>query len=113
MGIFDNFVYKDGELKDNSWVKWFHWGIPDVEGKERERKRKNLEELGHCNECSVLSGCYFVKSRLPKKKAEDDGLLHPHCDCKLKGIAKPNEKNNGKLSHRKIYRLYFFGKTYR
>ena len=33
-----------------------------------------------------------MKSRLPKKKAEGDGLLHPHCDCKLNGIAKPNGK---------------------
>ena len=23
MGIFDNFIYKDGEIIDNSWVKWF------------------------------------------------------------------------------------------
>ena len=90
--IFDNFVYKGGEIIDNNWVKWFHWGVLDEEGKERERKRKNLEKLGHCKECSVLSGCYFVKSRLPKKKAEGDGLLHPYCDCKLNGIKEPNGK---------------------
>lgn len=54
--------------------------------------RLDLEQLGHCKECSVLSGCYFVKSRLSKKKAEGDGLLHPHCDCKLNGIAKSNGK---------------------
>ncbi len=92
MGTFDNFVYKDGEIVDNGWVKWFHWGVPDEEGKKRERKRKNLEKLGHCKECSVLSGCYFVKAKLPQKIADGDGLLHPHCDCKLKGIAKPNGK---------------------
>ena len=124
MVIFDNFVYKGGEIIDNNWVKWFHWGVPDEEGKERERKRKNLEKLGHCKECSVLSGCYFVKSRLPKKKAEDDGLLHSYCDCKLNGIKEPNGKitaicpiekfteyifsekhvNNGKLQ---LFRDYF------
>ena len=92
MGIFDNFVYKDGEITDNNWVKWFHWSIPDEEGKERDDARVDLEQLGHCKECSVLSGCYFVKSRLPKKKVESDGLLHPNCDCKLNGIAKPNGK---------------------
>lgn len=27
MGIFDNFVYKDGEIVDNNWVKWLHWGV--------------------------------------------------------------------------------------
>ena len=90
MGIFDNFVYKDGEIVDNNWVKWFHWGVPDEEGKEREERRNDLEALGQCKPCTVLSGCYFVKSRLPKKKAEGDGLLHPHCDCQLNGIAKPN-----------------------
>ena len=68
------------------------WGVPDEEGKEREERRNDLKTLGHCKPCTVLSGCYFVKSRLPKKNAEGDGLLHPHCDCKLSGIAKPNEK---------------------
>ena len=107
MGIFDNFVYKNGEIIDNSWVKWIHWGIPDEEGKKRERKRKNLEELGHCKECSVLSGCYFVKSRLPKKKAEGDGLLHPNCDCKLNGIAKPNGKVTASCPIEKFTRYIF------
>ena len=89
MGIFDEFTYKNGEIIDNRWVKWYHWGVPDEEGEERELKRRNWEELGHCMSCSVLSGCYFVKSKLPKKKAEGNGLLHPHCDCKLISIAKP------------------------
>ena len=57
--------------------------------KKENGREKNLEELGHCKECSVLSGCYFVKSKLPKKKAEGDGLLHPHCDCKLNGMVHP------------------------
>jgi hypothetical protein len=92
MGIFDNFVFKDGEIVDNSWVKWFHWGIPDEEGSKREKMQKRLEGLGHCSSCTVLSGCYFVKSKLPEKLADGDGLLHPHCDCKLNGIAKPNGK---------------------
>lgn len=90
MGIFDNFIYKGGEIIDNSWIKWLHWGIPDREGEQRENARVNLEAMGHCKECTVLSGCYFVKSKLPKKKTEGDGLLHPHCDCKLNEIAKPN-----------------------
>lgn len=92
MEIFDNFVYKDGKIIDKNWVKWFHWGVPDEEGEEREEARKRLEGLGHCKPCTVLSGCYFVKSRLPKKKAAGDGLLHPYCDCDLNGIIKPNGK---------------------
>jgi hypothetical protein len=31
MNIFSNIVYKDGELIDNSWIKWFHWGVTDEE----------------------------------------------------------------------------------
>lgn len=107
MGIFDNFIYKDGEIIDNNWVKWFHWGVPDEEGREREKTRNRLEGLGHCKECSVLSGCYFVKSRLPKKKAEGDGLLHPNCDCKLNGIAKPNGKVTASCPIEKFTRYIF------
>ena len=107
MGIFDNFIYKDGEIIDNNWVKWFHWGVPDEEGREREKTRNRLEGLGHCKPCTVLSGCYFVKSRLPKKKAEGDGLLHPHCDCKLNGIAKPNGKVMANCPIEKFTRYIF------
>ena len=89
MGIFNNFAYKDGEIIDNNWVKWFHWGVPDEEGREREEARKRLKGLGHCSPCTVLSWCYFVKSRLPKKKTEGDGLLHPYCDCSLKSVLNP------------------------
>ncbi len=42
MGIFDNFVYKNGEIIDNSWVKWVHWGIPDEEGKKKENGREKI-----------------------------------------------------------------------
>ena len=89
MGIFDNFIYKDGEIVDNSWVKWFHWGIPDEEGATRDKARDWLKGLGHCSPCTVLSGCYFVKSKLPEKLAEGNGLLHPNCDCSLKNISTP------------------------
>lgn len=91
MGVFDNFVYKNGKIVDNGFVKWIHWGVPDEEGKERERKRENLEELKHCKPCTALSGCYFVKSKLPNN-ATKEGLLHPHCDCKIKEIAIPREQ---------------------
>ena len=76
MGIFDNFIYKDGESIDNSWVKWFHWGVPDEEGREREKTRNRLEGLGHCKPCTVLSGCYFVKSRRYIFSNEEKYLLN-------------------------------------
>ena len=89
MGIFDEFIYKNGEIVDNRWVKWYHFGVPDKEGEERTEIRNDLEIMNHCKPCSALSGCYFVKSKLPKKKGEGDGLLHSHCDCKLISIVKP------------------------
>ena len=45
MGIFDNFIYKDGKIVDNNWVKWFHWGVPDEEGKEREEARQRKDKV--------------------------------------------------------------------
>lgn len=92
MTLFDNFVYKNGEIVDIGFVKWVHWGVSDEEGEEREEHREDWARMGHCKPCTALSGCYFVKSNLPKKKAEGDGLLHPHCDCQLENIAKPTVK---------------------
>ncbi len=109
MGIFDNFVYKDGEIVDNNWVKWFHWGVPDKEGKEREDARVDLEKLGHCRPCTVLSGCYFVKSKSPEKLAEGDGLLHPRCDCILKNIFNSIIKADCKIEK---FSRYIFSKKY-
>ncbi len=90
MGFFDNFVYNDGKIINNNWVKWFHFGVPDEEGKEREKIRNRLMALRHCKPCTALSGCYFVVSKLPKKKTEGNGLLHPYCDCNLKSVFNPN-----------------------
>lgn len=91
MGIFDDFVFKNGEIVDVGFVKWIHWGIPDEEGAEREAQRGDLEELRHCKPCTALSGCYFAKSKLPNN-ASIKGELHPHCDCQTEEIAKPYEQ---------------------
>ena len=90
--MFDNFIEKEGEIVDNSWVKWFHFAVPDNEGEEREENRDWLKGLNHCSKCTVLSGCYFIKYKLPQKKAEGKGLLHPNCDCKLLNIQKPTNQ---------------------
>ena len=68
MSLFENFVYKNGEIVDNSWVKWYHFSVPDEEGAAREKIRRQLRDMGHCMACSSLSGCFFVKSRLPKNR---------------------------------------------
>ena len=89
MSLFENFVYKNGEIVDNSWVKWYHFGVPDKEGERRNIIRAKLAELKHCEECTALSGCYFVKSLLPQNKGEGKGLLHDSCHCYLTNREKP------------------------
>ena len=64
MSLFENFVYKNGEIVDNSWVKWYHFGVPDEEGKKREVVRDRLSMMGHCKSCTVLSGCFFCKEQI-------------------------------------------------
>lgn len=71
--MFGSIVYKDGEFIDNSWIKWFHWGVPDEENGVRELIRNVLALLFHCLNCTALSGCYFAANNKPEK--------HPNCDC--------------------------------
>jgi len=85
--------------------------VPDKEGEEREKIRDRLYDLGHCKECSVLSGCYFVKHKLPKKKAEGKGLLHPNCDCKLLNIQKPTNQVIADCNIKK-FTDYIFGEKH-
>ena len=87
--MFSNFIEKDNRIVNNGWAKWIHYGVPDNEGTIREIIRTKLFIMGHCLECSVLSGCYFVKYKLPKKKVDGNGLLHPNCDCNLIDIKTP------------------------
>ena len=39
--------------------------------------------LGHCLDCTALSGCYFANNNLPTNVESSNGLLHPNCDCFL------------------------------
>ena len=59
----------------------------------------------------MLSGCYFVKNKLPKKKAEGNGLLHPNCDCKLLNIQKPTNQVIADCNITK-FTDYIFGEKY-
>ena len=109
--MFENFVYKNGEIVDNSWVKWYHFSIPDEEGTAREKIRRQLSDMGHCMACSSLSGCFFVKSRLPKKQGDRDGLLHNNCDCELFNIQKPTKQIRAVCDINKFSR-YIFSEKY-
>lgn len=64
-----------------NWIKWFHKGVPDEEGEEREKAREKLAKLRHCEPCTALSGCFFVFEIKP------DYPQHIHCDCLLIPIA--------------------------
>lgn len=64
-----------------SWVKWYHFGVPDEEGEERESIRDDLADLGHCKICTALSGCYFASDNHPEYPQ------HLHCDCLLLPIS--------------------------
>ena len=59
----------------------------------------------------MLSGCYFVKYKLPKKKVEGKGLLHPNCDCKLLNIQKPTNQVIADCNITK-FTDYIFGEEY-
>ena len=64
-----------------SWVKWYHFGVPDEEGEERESIREHSASVGHCKICTALSGCYFASNNHPAYPQ------HPHCDCLLLPIS--------------------------
>lgn len=103
MDIFGDIVYKDGEIIDNSWIKWIHWGVPDEEGEERERQRKQLAFFMHCLSCTALSGCYFATNNKPEK--------HPYCDCGQMPISKPKNESKATCDIRK-FTEYIFNEQY-
>ena len=105
-------VFYDDKIVDGRWVKWFHFQVPDKEGKEREGRRNDLESKGHCKPCTALSGCYFLRRKLPKKKADGAGLLHPNCDCGLEPIPKAAREITAVCPIEK-FTEYIFGEKYR
>lgn len=104
MSIFDDIVYKDGEIIDNSWIKWSHWGVPDEENGARELIRNVLALLFHCLNCTALSGCYFAADNKPEK--------HPNCDCEQFPIAKPYKGAKANCDIRK-FTEYIFNEKYK
>lgn len=60
-----------------SWLKWYHLGVPDEEGAERDNIREKLSLFYHCLTCTALSGCYFPVVNFPVSP------VHPNCDCLL------------------------------
>ena len=53
----------------------------------------------------------FLYYKIPKKKAEGNGLLHPNCDCKLLNIKKPTNEVVADCNITK-FTDYIFGEKY-
>ncbi len=102
--MFDNVVYKAGEVIDNSWIKWFHWDVPDEENGERELIRNVLALLYHCLNCTALSGCYFAFNNKPK--------MHINCDCDQFSAGKPYKEVKANCDIRK-FTEYIFNEKYK
>lgn len=95
MSVFDNYIEKNGEVVDSGWIKWCHIGIPDEPETLRNVMRIFALIFGHCLNCSALSGCYFVKSQMPKNIDQNStGLLHEKCNCQANEIWKPLHEVN-------------------
>ncbi len=74
--MFEDFQEENGEIVNNQWIEWEHVGVPNSPKEYREIIRLVLSFLGHCMNCTVLDGCYFVERKMPEYP------LHKNCDCK-------------------------------
>ena len=81
-GIFDNLMEVGGTIINAQWIEWFHWGVPNELGDERERSQIRLAIWRHCRNCTALDGCYFSIFNLPKFPA------HQNCDCEILLLSK-------------------------
>lgn len=88
-GLFDNIVAVGDEIVNAQWIEWYHWGVPNTMGDERENAQIRLAIWFHCRNCTALDGCYFNVLNMPKYPA------HDNCDCEVLPI--PKEKALQKL----------------
>lgn len=76
MKLFEDFQESEGEIRDNSWIEWEHFLVPNKSRRFREIMRRFLAIMGHCYSCTSLDGCYFLRCNSPECPR------HPNCDCK-------------------------------
>ena len=77
MGVFDFFTLEDDAILPTSWIEWYHQGIPDEVGPEREMVRLEMFAQDHCLECTSMDACYYAKAKMP------DYRPHGGCHCKI------------------------------
>lgn len=75
MSIFDGIEEQNGDIVNNSWVVWYHYGIPENPDWLRSLFRVTFLALGHCMTCTALSGCLFLERKMPKLP------YHAKCHC--------------------------------
>ena len=90
MGVFEDFIECDGEIRDNSWIEWDHYLIPNESDFLRELTRRVLAILRHCLKCTTLDGCYFIQWNCPEFPQ------HEKCDCVKTNISSIKVKNKAR-----------------
>ena len=83
MGVFDELigVNEKGGIFSKNWIEWEHFMIPNKPQWLRDILRNLMALEGHCLTCTSVDGCFFIANNMPERP------LHPHCDCKQKGIS--------------------------
>lgn len=104
--MFERLILPIGTKPAGGWVKWKHSGIPDEEGKIRERARADAERNRHCKVCTALSGDYFPSFNMPLYPQ------HLYCDCMLFSVSKPVSQAVANCALTK-FTEYIFGEKYK
>ena len=76
MKIFEQIEENEDKIVVNDWIEWYHFGIPKEEGLLRELIRIAMLIFSHCLICTKLTGCYFVKRKMPTRP------MHEMYHCK-------------------------------
>ena len=74
--MFAKIQESNGQIVNNEWIEWDHFGVPNGPKELREIIRYIFSLLGHCLKCTALDGCYLVQRNMPEFP------LHKMCDCK-------------------------------
>ena len=85
--MFETFKEFNGQIVNNQWIEWNHFGVPNKPKEYRDLVRSIYLLLGHCMKCTALDGCYFVERNMPKFP------LHEGCDCNKAYISSSKVKS--------------------
>ena len=69
-----------GNFINTQWIEITHGLVPNKPDWYRQFIRNILAFFGHCKECTILDGCYFLETKSPELP------IHDRCDCIGKNI---------------------------